>query len=62
MDNEINFDWEANAPDPALPANNFSIRWQNFFAPPASGEYTLIVEVQEADETFNLERTVIQEH
>lgn len=53
-DNEINFDWGANAPDVALPANNFSIRWQNYFAPPSSGEYTLIVEVQEADETFNL--------
>jgi hypothetical protein len=53
-DDEINFEWGANAPDAALPANNFSIRWQSYIAPPSSGEYTLVVKVQESDETFNL--------
>ena len=58
-DDEINFDWRTNSPDSGsvpsvIPVDNFSVRWQSYFFPPSSGEYTLIVEVQEANETFNL--------
>lgn len=50
----VDFDWGATAPDPAVPANNFSVRWEAYIAPPAGGEYTLVVDVAEADEVFKL--------
>ena len=53
-DSTIDFDWQANAPDASVPANNFSVRWNAFITPPSSDEYTLVVEVKEADEAFNL--------
>ncbi|MDO6433173.1 neuraminidase-like domain-containing protein [Flavitalea sp. BT771] len=52
-DKRIAFDWGI-APDPLLPANNFSVRWQGFVSPPSTGEYTLVVDVKEADESFSL--------
>lgn len=30
-DNQINFDWGAYAPDPSLPAGDYSVRWQGNF-------------------------------
>ncbi|HCN84890.1 MAG TPA: hypothetical protein DIT07_14925, partial [Sphingobacteriaceae bacterium] len=53
-DREIDFAWSQESPDPSLPADNFSVRWQSFISPPSGGEYTLIVDVREADEAFNL--------
>ncbi len=53
-DNEINFDWGTGSPDPLVPANNFSVRWQTYLSAPSSGDYTLIVDVAEADESFKL--------
>jgi len=54
VDSTIDFSWGTDAPAPLVPANNFSVRWKAYIAPPASGEYTLVVEVEEADEVFNL--------
>ncbi len=53
VDSRIDFDWGSSAPD-SLAADNFSSRWQSYIAPPASGEYTLVVDVAEADEAFSL--------
>ena len=53
-DGSIEFSWEDNAPDTLVPADNFSVRWQAYIAAPASGEYTFMVKVEEADETFRL--------
>ena len=53
-DGIIDFSWGSGAPDPSVPANNFSVRWNAYIAAPASGEYTLVVEVEEADEAFKL--------
>ena len=50
----VNFSWGTAAPDPIVPADSFSVRWEAYLAPPASGEYTLTVETEEADEAFNL--------
>ncbi len=36
----VNFDWAATAPHPALPADNFSVRWSGFIAPRFSETYT----------------------
>lgn len=54
VDSAIDFSWGIDAPDQSVPANNFSVRWNAYIAAPASGEYTLMVEVEEADEAFNL--------
>ncbi|MGZ8538396.1 MAG: neuraminidase-like domain-containing protein, partial [Flavisolibacter sp.] len=54
VDPEINFTWNDDSPDPAVPADNFSVRWNSYLAVPASGDYTLIIEVSEPDESFQL--------
>jgi len=53
-DEAVDFAWGNGAPSPSVPADNFSVRWETFIVPPASGEYTLVVEVGEADEVFRL--------
>jgi len=40
IDHEINFDWGADAPDPNVPAEGFSIRWTGAIDIPADGEWT----------------------
>ena len=54
VDSPIDFSWGNDAPDPLVTADNFSVRWKAYIAAPASGEYTLVVEVEEADEAFKL--------
>ncbi len=55
VDNTVNFSWQDGSPNPnAVIADNFSARWESYIAAPATGEYTLIVEVDESDEAFNL--------
>jgi hypothetical protein len=53
-DGTIDFSWSSNSPALSVPANNFSVMWKAYIAAPASGEYTLVVELEEADEVFNL--------
>src|SRR5207245_6396864 len=53
-DATIDFDWGTGSPDPAVPADKFSVMWEAHLAPPASGEYTLILTVAGADEAFRL--------
>ena len=38
-DSKIDFAWSDGSPDPALPANNFSVRWTGKLQPPRSGAY-----------------------
>ncbi len=54
VDGTIDFAWGVGSPDGAIPADQFSVRWDAWIAAPASGEYTLIVDVAEADEAFRL--------
>ncbi len=53
-DKTVDFSWGADAPDLSVPANNFSVRWEAYIVAPASGEYTLRADVEEADEVFKL--------
>lgn len=53
-DGTVNFAWGNDAPDPSIPADKFSVRWKAYLEAPASGEYTLLVEVEEADESIKL--------
>lgn len=50
IDGTIDFDWADTAPL----LDGFGVRWKGWLCPPANGNYTLIVEVSEADETFKL--------
>jgi hypothetical protein len=55
VDNTVDFSWRNGSPDlKNVTADNFSVRWKTYFSAPASGEYTLIVEVEEKDEACNL--------
>ncbi|MEN3943514.1 putative Ig domain-containing protein [Prosthecobacter sp. SYSU 5D2] len=39
-DPAIDFNWGNGSPDPAVPANVFSVRWTGNLVPPATGSYT----------------------
>ncbi|MGY4644221.1 PA14 domain-containing protein [Cellulomonas sp. URHB0016] len=39
-DPDLNFDWGVGAPAPAVPADNFAVRWSGYFTPPAAGDWT----------------------
>jgi beta-glucosidase len=41
----IDFDWNAAAPVPGVPANAFSVRWTGTLAAPAPGDYTFSVDI-----------------
>jgi hypothetical protein len=53
-DDTIGFDWGTAAPAPAVPKDNFSVRWESYISPPSSGTYTLAVNVDGADDSFRL--------
>ena len=46
-DATIDFDWGHQAPAPGMPAEQFSVRWMGWLVPPASGEYTFHVTVDD---------------
>jgi Tc toxin complex TcA C-terminal TcB-binding domain/ABC toxin N-terminal region/Neuraminidase-like domain/PA14 domain/Salmonella virulence plasmid 28.1kDa A protein len=54
VDSNVDFVWTDLAPDPLIPADNFSAKWESYITPPASGDYTLLIDVQEPDEAFHL--------
>jgi len=35
----VNFNWESNAPDPSVGADNFSVRWTGGLTPPVTAQY-----------------------
>ncbi len=39
IDATVNFDWGDGSPDPAVPADNFSVRWTGRIEPTSSGTY-----------------------
>ncbi len=43
LDYQINYDWGTGAPDQAVPADHFSIRWQGVLIPPQAGKYKLTI-------------------
>jgi len=52
-ESEINFKWSG-APTNLVPSDQFSVRWESLLTPPANADYTFVVEVQQADESFKL--------
>lgn len=43
IDDRIDYDFGTDAPDPLLPRDHFSIRWNGLLHPPAAGRYTIII-------------------
>ena len=43
-DPTVDFDWTTSAPDPVIPAGNFSVRWAGLIAVPYAGDYTFRIE------------------
>jgi hypothetical protein len=41
LDHAIEANWGLDPPDPAAPADHFSVRWQGWILPPRKGKYTL---------------------
>lgn len=54
VDTTIDFEWGTGSPDVYIPSDHFSARWEAFISPTTSGQYTLVVDVDEADDVFNL--------
>lgn len=42
VDDNIDFSWDINTPDPRLQTGNFSIRWTGYVVPPKTGTYYFI--------------------
>jgi hypothetical protein len=47
VDSTVNFNWGLGSPDPALPADNFSVRWTGQVKAPASGTYTFCTQADD---------------
>jgi len=43
IDEQVDFDFGAEAPDPLLPRDHFSIRWSGLLHPSTAGQYTFII-------------------
>ena len=43
IDPQIDFFWLEDAPDPAVPKNHFSVRWEGWIKAPAPGDYEFLV-------------------
>ena len=43
VDEKVHFLWNANAPDPSLPRDGFSVRWTGAIVPPHSATYTFVI-------------------
>ncbi|WP_283640628.1 glycoside hydrolase family 3 C-terminal domain-containing protein [Mesonia mobilis] len=39
IDDQINFEWDINTPDPRLELSNYSVKWKGFLKVPESGTY-----------------------
>ncbi len=39
IDDQINFEWDINTPDPRLKLSNYSVKWKGFLKVPESGTY-----------------------
>src|SRR5688572_29969298 len=43
IDDRIDFNWASGSPDPAIPADNFSVRWTKTVNFPVGGQWTFRV-------------------
>ena len=60
-DAAIDFDWQQNEPGPGLPTEFFSVRWQGWLVPPASGRYILHITTDDGMRVWLNDRLVLDE-
>ena len=58
-DNEINFDWKRNSPDPAISCDHFQAHWQGVFSCPAD-TYTFEIQTDDKAQLVIDGKTVIE--
>jgi len=64
-DAAVDFLWGGGAPDPAIPADHFSVRWTGYLNPRVNGDTTLVVQVTAATDAFRLyidDQLVLEKH
>jgi hypothetical protein len=54
VDPRLDFDWQEQAPDPLLPADEFSVRWAGWLVPPDNGPYTIVARVADQDDALEI--------
>jgi hypothetical protein len=59
LDYQVHFDWGLGSPDPAVPVDNFSVRWQGYLHAPRPGRYTLVVDADDGARLFLDDRLVL---
>ncbi len=47
VETAVDVDWAEAAPDPALPADRFSVRWSGWITPTESGAHTIVTETDD---------------
>jgi hypothetical protein len=47
LDATVNFNWGANAPDPAVPTDNFMVRWTGLIEAPTTATYTFYTQTDD---------------
>jgi beta-glucosidase len=59
-DRQIDFDWNAAAPESGVDPNSFSVRWTGTLTPPAAGDYSFEVADRRCDPSDDHETYVLQ--
>jgi hypothetical protein len=59
IDYQVDYNWGFGSPDPAVPADNFSVRWQGYLHAPRPGHYTLVVHPDDGARLFLDDRLVL---
>lgn len=57
----VNFDWGERAPDPAVPADHFSVRWTGWLEAPTTDDYTFSAQVDDGVRLRIDNETIIDE-
>lgn len=60
-DLQLNFQWALASPAPGVPAEHFSVRWQGWLVPPASGRYILHLRVDDGVRVWLNGRQIVNE-
>jgi PA14 domain-containing protein len=59
IDYQVDFNWGFGSPDPEVPVDNFSVRWQGYLHAPRPGRYTLVVHPDDGARLFLDDRLVL---
>ncbi len=54
VDRQIDFDWADTSPDPLIPSDNFSVRWEGWLLPTESEPITFVVSLADEDDLLKV--------